>query len=294
MPLRAHGVLEPPIDGDELVTASVGPDGAAVALWAAAPDRQRMVAPFGSRSASAKAAARRPAAVRVTVAGRVVSAVVHRVRFPQVQLLPDGAILVASQRGGVAEVFDADGRPLRQGSLLDGIQHVLATASGHLWVGYFDQGVYGDDPVAHHGIVRFTPGLDPDWTYPLDIGVGPVDDCYALNVDGEAAWAYYYSSFPIVCITDGSVTAWRTEVAGATGLLAAADACALLGGYGLADSDRLVIGQLANGRYEIIDELRLTLPGGEPMPTASFVCRGPDLHVFVDRSWYRLALDDIV
>jgi hypothetical protein len=291
--------LDPPIDGVELVAASVGPDGAAIALWAAAPDRQRMVAPLGSRSASAKAAARRPAAVRVSGAGGaggaggVVSAVVHRVRFPQVQPLPDGAILVASQRGGRAEVFDADGRPLRQGTLLDGIQHVLATASGHLWVGYFDQGVYGDDPVAHHGIVRFTPALDPDWTYPFDTDAGPVDDCYALNVDGEAAWAYYYSSFPIVRICDGSVTAWRTEVTGATGLLAAADACALVGGYGVADSDRLVIGHLADGRYEVIDERRLTLPGGQPMPTASFVCRGPDLHVFVGRSWYRLALDDV-
>jgi hypothetical protein len=294
MPLRAHGVLDPPIDGDELVAASVGPDGAAIALWAAAPDRQRMLARLGSRSASAKAAARRPVAVRVTGVGRVVSALVHRVRFPQVQPLPDGAILVASQRGGVAQVFDSDGRPLRQGTLLDGIEHVLATASGHLWVGYFDQGVYGNDPVAHHGIVRFTSGLDPDWTYPLDTDVGPVDDCYALNVDGEAAWAYYYRSFPIVWISDGSLTAWRTEVAGATGLLAAADACALVGGYGLADRDRLVIGQLAHGRCEIIDELRLTLPGGQPMPTASLVCRGPDLHVFIGRSWYRLALDDIV
>jgi hypothetical protein len=193
-----------------------------------------------------------------------------------------------------AEVFDVDGRPLRQGTLLDGIQHVLATASGHIWVGYFDEGVYGDNPVAHHGIVRFTPGLDPDWTYPFDTDAGPVDDCYALNVDGEAAWAYYYSSFPIVRITDGSVTAWRTEVAGAAGLLAAAGACALVGGYGVADSDRLVVGQLAHRRYEIIDELRLTLPGGQPMPTASFICRGPDLHVFIGRSWYRLALDDIV
>lgn len=81
----------------------------------------------------------------------------------------------------------------------DGIGHVLATSTGQVWVGYFDEGIYGnygwgrtdsEEPVGAYGIVRFSPDLEPDWHYPKYTGVGPWDaisDCYALNVDDTSA-----------------------------------------------------------------------------------------------------------
>ena len=83
----------------------------------------------------------------------------------------------------------------------DVIAHVLATTTGQVWVGYFDEGIYGNygwgradsqDPVGAYEIVRFSPGLEAAWHYPKYTEVGPwdaVSDCYALNVDDAGTWA---------------------------------------------------------------------------------------------------------
>jgi SAM-dependent methyltransferase len=47
----------------------------------------------------------------------------------------------------------------------DAIGHLLTTPSGAIWVGYFDEGIYGTTP-ATHGLVRFAPDLTIDWAYP--------------------------------------------------------------------------------------------------------------------------------
>jgi hypothetical protein len=40
------------------------------------------------------------------------------------------------------------------------------------------------------GLVRFSPELEPDWSFPshADHPWGAIDDCYALNVDGDTVW----------------------------------------------------------------------------------------------------------
>ena len=299
--LRLHRRLSPAVPGDVLVTASVGPAGEAVALWASPADRQALLA--RSRDGeSPRSRPQRPVAARVSVHGTSPDTVVALddldVAFCQVQPLPDGRVLVVGARnragGANALVFDAAGQRISQARVGDGIEHVLTTPTGRIWVGYFDEGVFGDDPVAHHGIVRFSDGLEPDWTYPFDAGYGSVDDCYALNVDQETAWAYYYSDFPVVRIADGAVIGWRTQTAGAKALLVESDTCALAGGYG-PDHDRLVVGCLAGDRYEPIGDLRLTLPDGQPLPPGSRILgRGADLHLFNGGVWYRLSLPDVI
>jgi hypothetical protein len=135
----------------------------------------------------------------------------------------------------------------------DGIEHVLATSTGQVWVGYFDEGIYGnygwgradsEEPAGAYGIVRFSPGLKSAWHYPQYTGVGPwepIDDCYALNVDDTCIWACYYSDFPVVRIRDDIVTGWHNDTGGARALAAAGSRVALCGGYG-PDYDRLALG----------------------------------------------------
>src|SRR5581483_11597441 len=104
---------------------------------------------------------------------------------------------------------------------------------------------------------------------------GTVDDRYALNVDGETAWAYYYSDFPIVRIADDTVTGWHTGTAGAHALLVGPGTAVLVGGYG-PDRDRLTLGYLSRDRHEPIGEWRLTLPDDQPVPPdRQLVARGP-------------------
>jgi hypothetical protein len=291
--LRVHGQLRPPLAEDVLVTASVGPSGEAIALWANPADREALLAPAGRAGSCAK----RPVPARVVVqtaaTKKVVTLAAVDLPFCQVQPLPDGQILVAAARGGGAVVFDADGEPVRRGNVRDGIEHLLTTPAGRIWIGYFDEGVYGGDSVAHHGIVRFTTDLEPDWVYPFDTSFGPVDDCYSLNVEAETAWSCYYGDFPIVRISDGTVTGWSNTTAGAAALITGTDACALIGGY-RDDRDRVVIGHLTEGRYAPTAERRLAMPDGRPLTgQVRMLGRGPQLHVFDETTWYRLDLDDL-
>jgi hypothetical protein len=123
-----------------------------------------------------------------------------------------------------AMLYDTDGQVVSEHMFGDGIAHVLATSTGQIWVGYFDEGIYGNygwglgdgpEPVGAYGIVRFSPDLEPAWHYPKYTEVRPwdaINDCYALNADDTSTWACYDSDFPVVRIRDGAVTGWHNDV----------------------------------------------------------------------------------
>jgi hypothetical protein len=183
----------------------------------------------------------------------------------------------------------------------DGIEDVLTTPSGDAWVGYFDEGVYGNygwggpgpGPLGSCGLARFGPGGDQDWRFSPD-DTAPIDDCYALNVTGETVWACYYSDFPLVKVEDGEVTAWRNDLAhGAKSLIVDERRVGMAAGYRPV-RDRLVIGELGDGDLRDAGRYQLVLPDGRPLPDdVRMVGRGPDLHVFHNTDWYLLSLTDI-
>ncbi|SEG83514.1 hypothetical protein SAMN04489712_11610 [Thermomonospora echinospora] len=200
-----------------------------------------------------------------------------------------------------AVVYDADGNVLAEETLGDGIEHVFATRTGHIWVGYFDEGVYGnygwDGPgppaLGACGLARFSPSLQPNWRFPQSGRWGAISDCYALNIDGDTAWTCYYTDFPIVRIQDGALTGWRNDIHGAKALAVGGSRLALYGGYG-ADRNRLAVGDLGDEALRVTGEYRVVLPDGQPLPADTQVIgRGPDLHFLTDDNWYRLGLDDI-
>ncbi|WP_446210899.1 hypothetical protein [Micromonospora sp. IBSANI012] len=125
--LRAHGQLASPVAGDVLVTASVGPSGEAITLWADPAGREALLTPPGL----AASCARQPVSARVVVQDASTTTVTAiaalDLPFSHVQPLPGGRILVVPTRGGRATVFDAAGDPVKQGDVGDGIEHVLTT-----------------------------------------------------------------------------------------------------------------------------------------------------------------------
>jgi hypothetical protein len=224
-----------------------------------------------------------------------------------VQPLPDGRFVVVSSRvewrSGVAEinahVYGADGALVRTGCLGDGIEHVQVSAGGDIWVGYFDEGVYGNDgwgspgpePIGAAGIVRFSSDLEVAWEYPLQKSE-TIDDCYALNVAGDEVWACCYSSFDVMRIRDGVVRSWSNDVEGARAIVVAGDSVALVGGYGK-EHDRLVIGSLDDDGLTVEVTGRLTMPNGRRLPQDTFVVgRGIELHALVGAEWFSWSLAD--
>lgn len=318
LPVRDNGAITPAAPGDVLVSLSVGPDGEAVALWAS-PDDHPAFTPTTTQPGWATfpdPRTPRPVPARVTVDGAdrrsTVSIAELPLAYPKVQVLPGGRILVVAARcrwrpdgpERNAIVYDHTGQPLLAETLGDGIEHVVTTRAGNVWVGYFDEGVYGNSgwgdtegppPLGAHGLVRFTAALRRDWELPLgaENPWGDIDDCYALAVDGETAWACYYSDFPVVRVDDDAVTGWRNDIAAGVRALAGSDnRVALIGGYG-PDHDRLVVAELGRKRIKQRGEYRLVLPDGSPLPTVNAFGRDATVHLHTDTARYRIDLDDV-
>jgi len=280
--LGHRGSLISPVTGQALAAFSVDHAGRPVVLWT------------GDGTTAVQAADRDA----VTLHG-------HTPGFPKIAALPDGRILVVGSRTewreGLPEdnasVYAADGSLDRAGCLGDGIEHVQASADGDIWVGYFDEGIYGNlrwagpgpHPIA--GIVRFSLELQGTWGYPFE-EQEPIDDCYALNVtDDDDVWACPYSSFDVVRIRDGDVRSWSNEVEGARALVVSGDSVGLFGGYDK-DRDRLVIGSLDDEKLEVNATGRLTMPDGRRLPEDTFVVgRGAELHALVSSEWFSWSLD---
>ena len=194
-------------------------------------------------------------------------------------------------------MFGPDGSLERSGCLGDGIEHVKVADDGSIWVGYFDEGVYGNrgwgaegpDPIGQWGIVQFSSDLDVLWEFPSSDD--PIDDCYALNVAGDEVWACYYSSFDVARIRDGSMRQWGNDVTGATAMAVSGGAVALYGGYA-DDADRLAVGRLGADRLDTT-LFRLTMPDGRRLPhDARVVGRGTELHALVGSDWFTWSLAD--
>lgn len=134
------------------------------------------------------------------------SIVATQERFSFAQPLPrDRWLLVEArkQKGRPnAFVYDERGELLGAFDAGDGVEHVQATSRGEVWVGYFDEGVYGGGELEQSGLVCLDETGKPMMRYWHDVAepnsLPCIDDCYALNVLDDDVWVCYYSHFPIV------------------------------------------------------------------------------------------------
>ncbi len=159
-------------------------------------------------------------------------------RFPFIQPLSDGGFViaepVAARRDDLnAHRHDADGRLVTQFFLDDAFEHMLADRNDCLWVGYFDEGVFGGWEYSHAGLCQFDGSGRLMWSFSPPEGGEGIDDCYALNIADDAVWTYYYGSYDLVRIgRDGTSRRWTTSTVGA-GIVACDERRVLtLGAYG--------------------------------------------------------------
>jgi len=313
LPVGNRVVIEPVIPGDVRVCASIGPAGELIAVWSHIEHLPATMSWTPSAGGVNFRDSRAPEVVsaRVTVHAPQLLSVVSIARLGlanfTVQPLPGGSILLVAHRcrwrPGAADrnavVYDADGSVLATEVLGDGISHVLADSSGHVWVGYTDEGIYGNygwgkpdspEPIGSHGLLRWSPDLRPVWRHPGKAGgYGFIDDCRALNVHGITAWTCYDSDYPIVRIRDSQMTGWRNSIPFAAGLAIDGTRAALLGGRG-----RLAVGDLTSGRFHPTRDYRIVQPDGRLLPAnTQIVSRGPIMHFISDDYWYQLNIRDI-
>jgi hypothetical protein len=113
------------------------------------------------------------------------------------QKFDDGWLIVAA-RGGLARVFDNQQKLVRSLDLSDGIEHVNTTAESHIWVGYFDEGVYGGSGIGSEGLVCFDAAGRPIFKYAEFAEkekLPHIDDCYSLMFPGRRSISLITQTF---------------------------------------------------------------------------------------------------
>jgi hypothetical protein len=224
--------------------------------------------------------------------------------FPQVQTLPGDDLLVVASRcqrfkDGThemnARVYSADGSIECEFCLGDGIEHLQADSEGRIWVGYFDEGIFGNNgwgssggaaPLGSAGLVCYDRRGNKVWAYDAPSGFDSMADCYALNVAKDGVWTCYYTEFPIVRIDSRfHGRGWGTTLRGARELAVSGDSVLVYGGYREHRTDCKLI-RLGDREAEEVAEVQLHLPVEVKLQESTVIGRDGLLHVFAEDHWF--------
>jgi hypothetical protein len=189
--------------------------------------------------------------------------------LPNVQLYGDQLWLAGARcwyrNGGPennAELYNLEGKLQRSGCLGDGIEWIRQTPSGNLWVGYFDEGVGGNngwgdgydghkyvEPLGSNGIVLWDDNFNKLYEPQCQRTIW---DAYAGTLSDDDLWASTYIEFPIHRFNyhvsdDGLVSSssaeWSTSDSGVRALITDQRFVATIGEYG----ESLCLSTLAPG-----------------------------------------------
>ena len=297
------------IEGREIIGLTIGSREEAIVLAATPTDASVALGRHGEPgwASFADARAKRPYEVSLLivdgddVSSRTLAGLT--MAHPSVQPLPDGETLVvgsrvrrsAEEQAANAAVYDADGALVREFVLGDGIEDVQTTEDGAIWVSYFDEGVYGNygwgrpggaRPIGASGLARFDRFGELQWEFEPPSPDLAIDDCLALNVSGDVAWAYYYSSFPLVRIDGNEVEWWDVPVDGACAVAIREESAWLVGGYGN-ERMRCVVCRFADRQLVEHERFLLATPFGELPETARIAARGESIYALDGTTLYR-------
>jgi hypothetical protein len=235
------------------------------------------------------------------------------ISYPLIQTLPGDRVILVGARctrfpDGSAElnarVYRFDGSFDAQFCLGDGIEHFQVDKQGQLWVGYSDEGVYGnfgwggyggdkvpqDIPIGAFGLVCFDSTGKKLWEYRAPNGFDPISDCYSLNVADDKVWLCYYTGFPIARIdSDRSIAAWPSDLSGPTQLAVSGNAVLAFGGYEGHRTDCSLV-KLEEGSASSQTLVKLVLPHGVDLAKCTVLGRGPLLHVLSDHEWFSFCI----
>jgi hypothetical protein len=214
--------------------------------------------------------------------------------FPIVDQFPDGRWLVANARSrglGNARILKADGTEERRIELGDGIEHIKIDDHHRIWVGWFDEGVFGNDNWRFPGLKRAPSvygiaAFDDQGALLKHATLESAVDCYALNVSGDEAWACTYTDFPLWQMSNERERTWPTTLRGTCAIAVSYPHVLAAGGY-KDDANRVVLLRLDERKAHSMREWRMPLGVGYPAELSMIDGRDDELHVVQDQQWHR-------
>jgi hypothetical protein len=225
--------------------------------------------------------------------------------FPVFDRFPDGRWLVANARADQepqGRILTAEGAEISRVRLGDGIQHLKIDDLVQIWVGWFDEGVFGNDgwsvpghewPPSSYGLAAFDDG----GKLVAHAEGGPTNgiaDCYALNVVGDTAWACTYTDFPILgCRSQTGSRWWSTDLSGSEALAVEQAHILAAGGY-RENANNVALVRLDGDRGISVGEWRLPFSVDKRAEVQLIDGRGQDLHLINNGIWHRWAVADFL
>ncbi|HPI50432.1 MAG TPA: hypothetical protein PLH23_19325 [Hyphomonadaceae bacterium] len=218
---------------------------------------------------------------------------------PHVSRWPDGRWLVTAARARHHDkngrILDADGSLVGALHLSDGISHTLCAPDGTIWLGYFDEGVFGgarsdtEWPLSCSGIANVSSAGDVLFRA-NDTAAVQIDDCYALTRADNAIWACVYSGFPIIRLAQNTIRSWTNDVSGASALAVDGDFVLLFGGYG-EDKARLALVRLGETSTSLVGAVNLA-EFSKDAPMAVQGCEDT-VHIVDAHAWRRIRVSEV-
>ncbi|MDH7975731.1 hypothetical protein QH494_26390 [Sphingomonas sp. AR_OL41] len=237
---------------------------------------------------------------------------------PRVDRFSDGRWLMVgsrTRRKPNARVISSDGALLGRFMLGDGIEHIAIDSADRIWVGWFDEGMFGGGwsvpgmewPPSSNGVACFAPDGSvvevPSW--PEEAGM--IADCYVLTPAGSGVWTSPYTDFPLVRFVPGEPARWwRNELAGPKAIAVDATYALVAGGY-RDDAARLALVHLdepGSGQPAVpLATWRMPLrPAPPPLNDWAPVWETPSLltgrdstlHLIDDGKWHQWRVADAV
>jgi len=241
--------------------------------------------------------------------------------FPSIEMLPGNECLVVAPRcqcfsDGTyefnAKVYDSSGVFRREFLLGDGIEHVQADARGNIWVGYFDEGVYGNfgwghpgrKPLGAAGLCCFSDSGQKLWDFPPPEEPDFDSECYGLNVSRRDVWTLRDASLPFVRIdSNWQVRCWEQTGRAGGDTFAVGDQSILFyrrlqhhqTGIGAAYRYRpeCKLCKIGDKEVELVADVSLVLPAEVELWQSTVIGRDTELHVFSGDDWYRFSVESL-
>lgn len=195
-------------------------------------------------------------------------------------------------------LYANDGTLIKELLLGDGVQTIQATCGGEIWVSYFDEGIYGNfgwgSSFGAAGLVALDAAGTKIFEYEPKGELGPIDDCYALNVVSESdAWCCYYTDFPLVRLHNKQIEAsWNVPVKGSPAFAVDGEYVLFAGGYEHRDKFELVRLQ-PDGSSRLLGRLPLVDADDNVVQPERIVGRGDRLFVISGQMLYEISLQSV-
>ena len=176
----------------------------------------------------------------------------------------------------------------------DGISHLGVDGQDRLWVGYFDEGVYGSfgwgsegqpEPIGSSGLNCFNRSGKIIWRHDGQ-NDGMIDDCYALNVGEASTHYYFYSDFHLGTVKGDWRTNYRaTDVSGSQ-YFAITDGLAVFTQQYDDAPDVISVAKISDQECRTLEKRHLVLPDGGNLENGQLFARNDALHYIDEENWY--------